>query len=119
MKTAKRRPTQEHGGGFTRSGESDLSLPAVPVAPAGSRQAVRARLWELKEQAERALAEFDMHERQNEAHSLDEEEIAASFKSAADHLLASIEETLAEMKAGREKTRALLDDLDRRLGSHG
>jgi glutamyl-tRNA reductase len=102
-----------------RRGDVAFSLPAAPVYAAGSRQAVRARIEELKEQAERALAEFEMHERQSEAPSPDDAEIAAAFKSAADQLLASIEETLAEMKAGREKTRALLDDLDRRLTSHG
>ena len=46
-------------------------------------------------------------------------EIGLAFKTAADQLLATVEQTLTEARAEREKTREILDRLDERLAPHG
>jgi hypothetical protein len=47
------------------------------------------------------------------------EDAAAKFRRASDQLLAVADQTLAEIREGKEQTRALLDRLEARLASHG
>jgi hypothetical protein len=47
------------------------------------------------------------------------EEAALEFETAATRLLATADQTLAEVRQGREQTRVLLDRIEAHLASYG
>jgi cytochrome c556 len=107
MQSAENR-SQARRRGAKRAGQYLLDYPAI-----------RERLQEIKDEAEQALIEIDKQEQEDVSPGPEAAEIGFAFKAAADQLLATVEKTLAEMRAEREKTRELLDRLEGQLVSHG
>jgi cytochrome c556 len=107
MQSAEKR-SQAQRREVKRSGQYLLDYPAI-----------RGRLQEIKAEAEQALIEIDKQEQEDVSLRPEAVEIGLAFKAAADQLLTAVDQTLAEMRAEREKTRKLLDRLEGRLVSHG